>query len=221
MPRYSYEPRHRAARQPVLSPIAGQLGDRIVHTAPKVVTTGVATAVVGAALSVGAVTTAPAASAASSSSSSSHSSKQGTSERKYKTSSGQRAWSYKQRKRKAAAVAERGSRVIKYARSEKGSPYRYGSDGPSSFDCSGLVKYVYDRVDENLPRTSSQQAGDVKRIAKKWARYGDLVFFHNGGGVYHVGIYAGNGKIWHAPGTGDRVKLEKIWTSNVFYGRVR
>ncbi|NEB71586.1 C40 family peptidase, partial [Streptomyces fulvissimus] len=51
-------------------------------------------------------------------------------------------------------------------------------------------------------------------------RKGDLVFFHSGGNVYHVGIYAGGGRIWHSPKSGAVVRLEKIWTGNVRYGRV-
>ncbi len=36
-----------------------------------------------------------------------------------------------------------------------------------------------------------------------------------------MGIYAGSGKIWHSPKTGSWVKLDKIWSSKVYYGRVR
>ncbi|GAA3502485.1 hypothetical protein GCM10019016_095940 [Streptomyces prasinosporus] len=47
------------------------------------------------------------------------------------------------------------------------------------------------------------------------------MFFHSGSYVYHVGIYAGQNKIWHAPKTGDVVRLQKIWTKSVWYGRVK
>ena len=46
------------------------------------------------------------------------------------------------------------------------------------------------------------------------------MFFGAAGGVYHVGIYAGDGYIWHAPHPGTVVSKERIWTSDVFYGRV-
>ena len=39
------------------------------------------------------------------------------------------------------------------------------------------------------------------------------MFFKSGGYVYHVGIYAGAGRIWHAPKPGDHVKLATLWTS--------
>jgi cell wall-associated NlpC family hydrolase len=35
-----------------------------------------------------------------------------------------------------------------------------------------------------------------------------------------VGIYAGTGKIWHAPHSGSYVKLATIWTSSYVVGRV-
>jgi cell wall-associated NlpC family hydrolase len=59
----------------------------------------------------------------------------------------------------------------------------------------------------------------VRRISAGDARPGDLVFFTGSGGVYHVGIYAGGGAVWHAPRPGEGVQREQIWTSSVFYGR--
>ena len=60
----------------------------------------------------------------------------------------------------------------------------------------------------------------MRHIRAATRRLGDLVFFHSGRYVYHVGIYAGHGKIWHSPRPGTRVRLEKIWTHSVWYGRV-
>ena len=48
-----------------------------------------------------------------------------------------------------------------------------------------------------------------------------LVFFRSHGHVYHVGIYAGHGRVWHAPRPGRRVGLAHIWTRHVSYGRAR
>lgn len=124
--------------------------------------------------------------------------------------------------RRAEARAERvrlGNRAVAKARSRAGSPYRYGANGPRAFDCSGLTQWVYGRLGKRLPRTSRAQAGAVRRV--RHPRRGDLVFFHNGGRVYHVGIYAGHHKIWHASRPGHPVAKERIWTSSVFYGRVR
>lgn len=73
----------------------------------------------------------------------------------------------------------------------------------------------------HLSRTSNAMRGDTKKVSKRAKKKGDLVFFsHSGGKVYHVGIYAGNGKIWHSPGSGRSVTKAEIWTSSYSVGRV-
>ncbi|HMA46719.1 MAG TPA: NlpC/P60 family protein [Frankiaceae bacterium] len=47
-----------------------------------------------------------------------------------------------------------------------------------------------------------------------------MVFFGSPGGIYHMGIYAGGGMMWHAPQSGDVVKLSTIWTTSYLVGRV-
>jgi len=121
----------------------------------------------------------------------------------------------------AAVSAVTADHAVAWARSRKGAPYRYGSDGPHRFDCSGLTRWVYARVGKSLPHSSAAQANKVKRIKRSHARRGDLVFFYDSSGVYHVAIFAGHGRVWHAPHTGTRVQRQHIWTSNVFFGRVR
>jgi cell wall-associated NlpC family hydrolase len=75
-------------------------------------------------------------------------------------------------------------------------------------------------VGVKLPRTSSAMAKKAKRVSKANKKRGDLILFTSGGRVYHVAIYAGNGKIWHSPKPGRSVKKEKIWTSSYRVGRV-
>lgn len=111
--------------------------------------------------------------------------------------------------------------TLRLAKAQKGKPYKRGASGPRAFDCSGLVKYVMKRQKKSMPRTAAAQYRAVKKIAKSKVKKGDLVFFRSGGRVYHVGIYAGNRRIWHAPRPGKRVKLAKIWTSSWSAGRVR
>lgn len=110
--------------------------------------------------------------------------------------------------------------ALSTAASLKGRPYRYGAAGPSAFDCSGFTSYVYKKIGVKLPRTAQQQYRFATKIPKSQIRPGDLVFFTSGGYAYHVGIYAGDGMIWHAPRTGQRIKLVKIWTSRWVAGRV-
>lgn len=125
-------------------------------------------------------------------------------------------------KASAFVSAARANSAADWARSRKGSPYRYGATGPHRFDCSGLTRWVYARVGKSLPHSSSAQVHDVKRIWHRGnVRRGDLVFFTSRGSVYHVAVYAGHGYIWHAPYSGTRVRRDHIWTGSVFYGRVR
>ncbi|WP_116209107.1 C40 family peptidase [Streptomyces olivoreticuli] len=114
-----------------------------------------------------------------------------------------------------------GLRALHVAASKKGALYRYGADGPYHFDCSGLVRYAFRRVGKRLPRTAAGQYGRALHIPAAARQAGDLVFFHSGRAVYHVGIYAGKSRVWHSPRPGGRVRLERIWTTQVWYGRIR
>ncbi|MFF6996569.1 C40 family peptidase [Streptomyces sp. NPDC008313] len=120
-----------------------------------------------------------------------------------------------------AEAATLAAKALNVAASKKGSPYQWGATGPRRFDCSGLTLYSYKRAGKKLPRTAAQQYNKTRHISASSRKRGDLVFFHSGRNVYHVGIYAGKGRIWHSPKTGDVVKLQKIWTRTVWYGRVR
>jgi cell wall-associated NlpC family hydrolase len=125
-------------------------------------------------------------------------------------------------KASAAVSAVTGDHAADWARTRKGSPYRYGAAGPYRFDCSGLTKWSFAKVGKYLPHSSRAQVSYTTRVSRANARRGDLVFFYNSSGtVYHVGVYIGYGKVWHAPHTGSYVKAQTIWTSRVFFGRVR
>jgi cell wall-associated NlpC family hydrolase len=113
------------------------------------------------------------------------------------------------------------NRALHFAATRKGAPYRYGAVGPRRFDCSGFTKWSYARAGKRLPRSTTQQYRATIRVTRSHARRGDLVFFLSGGRTYHVGIYAGAGRIWHAPKPGDHVRLAKIWSRSVAYRRVR
>lgn len=112
------------------------------------------------------------------------------------------------------------SEALQIAASKKGSPYQWGAIGPRRFDCSGLTFYSFKKAGKRLPRTAQQQYNRTRHLRASSRALGDLVFFHSGRSVYHVGIYAGHGKIWHSPRPGKKVRLEKIWTRSVYYGRV-
>lgn len=112
------------------------------------------------------------------------------------------------------------AKVVKVARHQKGTPYGYGGDGPHRFDCSGLVQYVVKKAGRKLPRTSSAQYHAVKHVGAKRAHAGDLVFFKDGGHVYHVGIVTGKHRMIDAAHSGTDVRTERIWGHKHSFGRV-
>ncbi|HVE74308.1 MAG TPA: NlpC/P60 family protein [Mycobacteriales bacterium] len=120
----------------------------------------------------------------------------------------------------SVSASSRGSKAVQIASQQRGKPYRYGAVGPNSFDCSGLVKYVYGRLGRNLPHNSAAQANSTRRISSSAKAPGDLIFVRSGGRITHVGIYAGSGRFWVAPRSGTVVKLQQIYTSNYSVGRV-
>ncbi|GGW67222.1 hypothetical protein GCM10010503_50450 [Streptomyces lucensis JCM 4490] len=109
----------------------------------------------------------------------------------------------------APPASNRASAAFSAAQSKIGSPYVYGATGPSSFDCSGLTSWAYAQAGVTIPRTSEAQAGTGTRIySQSDLKVGDLVFFY--GDLHHVGLYAGNGQVLHAPHTGAVVRYEAI-----------
>ena len=111
--------------------------------------------------------------------------------------------------------------VLREASRQRGKPYRYGGSGPSSFDCSGLVRYVFGHaVGRWLPHNAAAQYHSVMHIKRSELQPGDLVFQESGGYPFHVGIYAGHGKWWHAPHTGTTVTRQRIYHGHKYYGRV-
>ena len=117
----------------------------------------------------------------------------------------------------------RGRLVIRTAMRYRGVPYRAGGTSPrSGFDCSGYTRYVFSQLGIGIPRVSAQQYASMTHISRSQAVPGDLVFFHTGSGhVYHAAIYAGGNAVWHSPFPGRRVTYERIWTSLVYFARVR
>jgi peptidoglycan DL-endopeptidase CwlO len=104
----------------------------------------------------------------------------------------------------APTVAER---AVKLARTQLGVPYVYGGASPGGFDCSGLVMWVYGRLGIALPHNAAALYSTGRPVSASQMRPGDLVFFH---GLGHVGIYIGNGRMIHAPQTGESVEIETL-----------
>lgn len=119
----------------------------------------------------------------------------------------------------AASASSRGDQVVQYAGQQQGKPYKYGAEGPNSFDCSGLTKYVYAHFGVRLPHNADAQYHHTYYVSRSAIQPGDLVFVPGNGGMQHVGIYSGNGRWWSADHSGTSVRNEPIWASNWVGGR--
>lgn len=98
-------------------------------------------------------------------------------------------------------------------------PYVWGSEGPNSFDCSGLVYAAYRSAGLGWPNwdrlNSSLYWGYTKRIPLNELEPGDLLFYSYKGTVntiHHISIYAGNGMMWEAHTTKEGLLYSSIYS---------
>ncbi|GAB3114137.1 C40 family peptidase [Streptomyces calidiresistens] len=115
-----------------------------------------------------------------------------------------------------AGGSGRAQTALSMAQSKVGSPYVYGSAGPSTFDCSGLTSWAYAQAGISLPRTSQAQANAGTRVSQSELQPGDLVFYYSG--ISHVGMYVGNGQIVHAPRPGSSVHYAGVNSMPFMFG---
>ncbi|MFE6498600.1 C40 family peptidase [Kitasatospora sp. NPDC057738] len=103
--------------------------------------------------------------------------------------------------------------AIDYALAQLGKPYVWGGNGPSGYDCSGLVQQAYRRAGISLPRVADDQYAATTPISAGQLRRGDLVFWSDSGrasGIHHVGIYLGGGTFVEAPRPGTTVRISTL-----------
>lgn len=104
-----------------------------------------------------------------------------------------------------------GQKLLKKAKSAIGTPYVFGGTTLDGFDCSGFVKWAYNSVGVQLPRTAQEQSVVGKKIKKiEDMRAGDIVAFRHPRRGYHTGIYVGDGKFIHSPRKRTRVRINSL-----------
>jgi cell wall-associated NlpC family hydrolase len=104
-------------------------------------------------------------------------------------------------------------RLVETAKSFIGVEYAWGGTSVrSGFDCSGLVRAVYQLNGLAMPRSVGDQYRAGAPVKGNDLRQGDLVFFRaaRGGPLSHVGIYIGDRVFIHAPGSGKYVRRESL-----------
>ena len=114
--------------------------------------------------------------------------------------------------------------AVDFALSKVGQAYIYGGTGNGGWDCSGLTQAAYKAAGIAIPRVAADQADFSTRVSLDNLQAGDLLFWSNNGansGVYHVGIYVGDGKYVEAanPGAGVRTQTVANWAPD-FAGRI-
>jgi murein DD-endopeptidase len=105
-----------------------------------------------------------------------------------------------------------GNEIAMRAISQLGRPYVWGGADLSGFDCSGLVRFIYDQVGIAVPRTAAEQFSAAKRIELAGLEPGDLLFFRTQQSqrISHVAIYTGEGRFIHAPRSGQLVEFREL-----------
>ncbi|MEU6051916.1 NlpC/P60 family protein [Streptomyces xanthochromogenes] len=112
----------------------------------------------------------------------------------------------------------RGYAALQAAATQIGKPYQSGHEGPDSYDCSGLTQWAFGQVNVHISRVTFTQINEGSSVSFSQLAPGDLVFFNN---LQHVGFYAGNGMVLHAPKPGASVRYEKMSYLGSFYGARR
>lgn len=84
------------------------------------------------------------------------------------------------------------AKLVAFAQSYVGVPYKPGGMDPKGFDCSGFTSYVFEKYNRQLPRIARDQQRSSRKKDMGGAQPGDLIFFSSGSGVNHVGIVVEN-----------------------------
>lgn len=114
----------------------------------------------------------------------------------------------------STSKSEKISKIVSVAKSKLGCKYVRGSEGPTTFDCSGLTYYLYKQIGITLPRGTSQQKSVGTYVAKSDLQPGDLVYLDTRGyGIDHAAIYIGNDTIIHANSTAGKVGTSNLNTA--------
>lgn len=98
------------------------------------------------------------------------------------------------------------------ATTQAGKQYVWGGVGPNVWDCSGLVQWAFRTVGIDLPRTSQEMARFTggMLVPLSALQIGDVITMDTYDVAGHVGIYAGNGMVFNAYGSGVPIGLTPL-----------
>jgi peptidoglycan DL-endopeptidase CwlO len=105
-------------------------------------------------------------------------------------------------------------RAMRVAINQRYDRYVSGATGPNAFDCSGLVRFAYQRADISYRLGGGHSASAMLRWAREHdktrrhnPRKGDVVIWGNGS---HAGIWIGNGKVISALNPTQDIKITRL-----------
>ncbi|MGN1032717.1 MAG: SH3 domain-containing protein [Intestinibacter sp.] len=107
-------------------------------------------------------------------------------------------------------------KIVSTAKSKLGCQYVRGSEGPSTFDCTGFTYYLYKQIGITIPRNTADQKNVGSAVSKSNLQPGDLVFLDtkgNDGIIDHASIYIGNDTIIHANSVAGKVCTANLTTN--------
>jgi peptidoglycan DL-endopeptidase CwlO len=107
-----------------------------------------------------------------------------------------------------AASTTRAEQAVDAALSQVGTPYLWGGNSPSGFDCSGLTSWAHAQAGVTIPRTSRAQHSELRNVSRADLQKGDLVFYNSP--VSHVAMYIGDGEIVESPNSGLSVRVADL-----------
>lgn len=127
---------------------------------------------------------------------------------------------------KSENTSSTAQKVINQARQFLGGKYSWGGSSPSTgFDCSGLIKYVFNSVGINLPRTAAQQGKVGQEISLQQAQPGDVIWFgsKNSPSGQHIGLISriDNGQIYIIDAAGKKLGIVERQLPNLQVKSVR
>lgn len=106
-----------------------------------------------------------------------------------------------------AARLEKRRGIVDFALQFVGNPYVYGGTSlTNGADCSGFVMSVFAEFGYELPRVAAAQCSASEKKSVADIEAGDLVFYGEGG-IDHVALYIGDGKIVHASTAATGIKV--------------
>ena len=112
-----------------------------------------------------------------------------------------------ERKAAEAARLEMRQGIVDFALQFVGNPYVYGGTSlTNGADCSGFVMSVFAEFGYELPRVAAAQCAASEKKSVADIEAGDLVFYGDGG-IDHVALYIGDGKIVHASTAATGIKV--------------